>query len=55
MTRLVEFECSKCGHTYSVFTKGNTARCPQCGTNNKKRLTAPAVHYKGTGFYSTDK
>lgn len=54
MNRLLEFDCSRCGNTYSVFTGGDTARCPKCGTNNKKKITAPSVHYKGQGFYSTD-
>ena len=29
-------------------------KCPTCGKKVERILFAPSIHYKGSGFYSTD-
>lgn len=54
---LYEYECSKCHHRFEVIEK-NTAseikKCPKCGGRAKRQLSAPAIQFKGTGWYVTD-
>lgn len=54
---LYEYECQKCGHRFEKIQKFSDApikKCPECGGKVEKLLTAPAVHFKGSGFYGTD-
>jgi putative FmdB family regulatory protein len=30
------------------------SHCPKCGGEMKKLLSAPAIQFKGSGFYKTD-
>ena len=30
------------------------ANCPICGAESDRQISIPAVHYKGSGFYTTD-
>ena len=52
-----EYRCQS-GHTFEVFQRMSDApleACVVCGENGvEKVLFAPAVHFKGSGFYSTD-
>jgi putative FmdB family regulatory protein len=54
---LYEYECSKCHHRFEIIEK-NTAseikKCPKCGGRAKRQLSAPAIQFKGTGWYVTD-
>ena len=52
-----EYRCPD-GHTFELFQRMSDPRpdaCEVCGAAPVERvLSAPAVHFKGSGFYSTD-
>jgi putative FmdB family regulatory protein len=52
-----EYRCPE-GHTFELFQRMSDPRpdaCVVCGAAPVERLlSAPAVHFKGSGFYSTD-
>lgn len=52
-----EYRCPN-GHTFELFQRMSDsppAECEVCGASPVERvLFAPAIHYKGSGFYSTD-
>ncbi len=53
-----DYRCPQCGHDYEAFQKisdRTRAKCPECGTRGKRRITGGAgIHFKGPGFYITD-
>ena len=54
---LYEYECSKCGHRFEKIQKFSDPppkSCPKCGGKVKKLPSAPAIQFKGTGWYITD-
>ena len=54
---LYEYKCSACGSSFEVLQKVNEPRlkqCPKCGGQLKKVLSAPAIQFKGSGWYITD-
>lgn len=54
---LYEFRCESCGHeleTLVAFSEPLPTTCEKCGGVLKKLLAAPAVQFKGSGFYLTD-
>ena len=55
---LYEYECSVCGHRFELiqrFADPPASACVACGKGPvHKLLSAPAVHFKGTGWYVTD-
>lgn len=54
---IYEFKCPK-GHYFEIFqrmTDDPPEVCSECGRAPLQRVLHPvAVHYKGSGFYSTD-
>jgi putative FmdB family regulatory protein len=54
---IYEYRCPN-GHTFEVFQKMSDApveTCTACGAGPVEKLLFPvAVHFKGSGFYSTD-
>ena len=54
---IYEYKCPN-GHLFEVFhgmTEDGPSVCPVCGEGPLQRVLHPvAVHYKGSGFYSTD-
>jgi putative FmdB family regulatory protein len=54
---IYEYRCPN-GHTFEVFQKMSDApadSCAVCGASPVEKLLFPvAVHFKGSGFYSTD-
>ena len=54
---IYEYRCPQ-GHLFEVFhgmTEDGPSACEICGAAPVKRVLHPvAVHYKGSGFYSTD-
>ena len=54
---LYEYKCPN-GHLFEVMhgmTEPTPETCPTCGASPLVRVLHPvAVHYKGSGFYSTD-
>ncbi len=55
---LYEFQCPKCGHRFEriqKFSDPDPKKCPKCGAGKIERLLhAPAVQFKGSGWYVTD-
>ena len=53
---LYEYKCEK-GHVFEVmqsFSDEALSKCEECGAPAQRVLHAPAVHFKGKGFYNTD-
>lgn len=54
---LYEYQCLSCGKRTELLQRMSDAplaTCPQCGGEVKKLISAPAVQFKGTGWYVTD-
>jgi len=54
---LYEYECKKCHHRFERIQKFSdplVKKCPECGGRVEQVLTAPAVQFKGSGWYVTD-
>jgi len=54
---LYEYQCVKCGHRYEKIKKFSDPpdkKCPECGGKVEQLLSAPAVQFKGSGWYVTD-
>ena len=54
---IYEYECKKCGHRFEriqKFSDKPVTRCPECGGKVEQVLHAPAVQFKGSGWYVTD-
>jgi putative FmdB family regulatory protein len=53
---LYEYECPKDGTFEQVrkFSDPPLVACPTCGGPIEKLLSAPAIQFKGTGWYITD-
>jgi putative FmdB family regulatory protein len=54
---LYEYECQKCGHRFEKiqrFSDPLVKICPECGGKVKKLFSAPAIRFKGSGWYVTD-
>lgn len=51
---LYEYECKECGRRTEKIQKFSDAEltvCPHCGGRIERTLTAPAVQFKGGGWY----
>jgi putative FmdB family regulatory protein len=53
---LYEYQCPKCGRFELIrkFSDDLLTKCPTCGSDVQKLLSAPAIQFKGTGWYITD-
>ena len=54
---LYEYRCKSCDHTFEKiqsFSAPEEKECPVCGGPVEKLLSAPAVQFKGSGWYVTD-
>ncbi len=54
---LYEYLCKKCGHKTELIQNHGSRplrTCPDCGGSVKKMISAPAIQFKGSGFYITD-
>jgi putative FmdB family regulatory protein len=54
---LYEYQCKKCHHRFEriqKFSDPHVRKCPDCGGPVEQMLSAPAAHFKGSGFYVTD-
>ena len=54
---LYEYQCTKCKHRFEKiqkFSDPDVKKCPECGAKVEKLLSAPAVQFKGSGWYVTD-
>jgi putative FmdB family regulatory protein len=54
---LYEYECKKCHHRFEKIQKFSdrmVRKCPDCGGVVEQMISAPAVQFKGSGWYVTD-
>ena len=54
---IYEYQCTKCNDRTEViqkFTDPPYAACTKCGGEVRKLMSAPAIQFKGSGFYKTD-
>src|SRR6202047_3678636 len=54
---LYEYECKKCHHRFEKIQKFSdrmVRKCPDCGGPVEQMISAPAVQFKGSGWYVTD-
>ena len=52
-----EYLCKKCGHGFEQIRKFSDRQlrtCPECGGVIEQVISAPAVQFKGSGWYVTD-
>ena len=54
---IYEYECKKCKAHIEAFQKVSDkplTKCRNCGGKLEKKLSAPAIQFKGSGWYVTD-
>ncbi|MGC2197524.1 MAG: zinc ribbon domain-containing protein [Terriglobales bacterium] len=54
---LYEYQCKKCHHRFEriqKFSDPHVKKCPDCGGSVELVVSAPAVQFKGSGWYVTD-
>lgn len=53
---LYEYQCPQCGRFELIqkFSDPPLTACPTCNAEVHKLLSAPAIQFKGTGWYVTD-
>jgi putative FmdB family regulatory protein len=54
---LYEYQCKKCGRKFEriqKFSDKPVKKCPECGGPVEQTISAPAVQFKGSGWYVTD-
>ena len=54
---IYEYQCKKCKHRFEKiqsFKDKPIKKCPECGGSVEQLLHAPAVQFKGAGWYVTD-
>jgi putative FmdB family regulatory protein len=54
---LYEYECAKCHHRFEKIEHvdaSTTKKCPKCGARAARLPSAPAIQFKGSGWYVTD-
>ena len=54
---IYEFQCKKCRHRFEKiqsFSAKMPKKCPECGGALEQLQHAPAIHFKGAGWYVTD-
>ena len=52
-----DFKCKKCSEVVEVVRPSaddSPVPCPSCGGETKRVFSPVGVHFKGSGFYSTD-
>ena len=52
-----EYLCKNCGHSFEQirkFSDKQLRKCPECGGVIEQVISAPAVQFKGSGWYVTD-
>jgi putative FmdB family regulatory protein len=52
-----EYLCKKCGHRFEQirkFSDKQLRKCPECGGVIEQVISAPAVQFKGSGWYVND-
>jgi len=54
---LYEYACKRCGTHFEKIEKVNgphMRKCTKCGGKVEQQVSAPAIQFKGSGWYVTD-
>ncbi len=54
---LYEYRCTNCGERIEILQhvgEGPPRECPHCAGHRETVLSAPALQFKGSGWYVTD-
>ena len=54
---LYEYRCKNCGHRFEKiqsFSAPEEKECPVCHGPVERLISAPAIQFKGSGWYATD-
>ena len=54
---IYEYECQKCSARQEVYQKVDDKppkKCSKCGGRLERMISAPAIQFKGSGWYVTD-
>lgn len=54
---IYDYRCEHCGHAFSAVQSFNDEpleKCPNCGKRPRRLIVAPAIVFKGSGWYKTD-
>ena len=54
---IYEYECTKCKAHVEAFQKVSDkplTKCSKCGGKLERQISAPAIQFKGSGWYVTD-
>jgi len=54
---LYEYKCAKCGKLFEKIepnTASEIKKCPICGGKAPRQFAAPAIQFKGSGWYVND-
>jgi putative FmdB family regulatory protein len=54
---LYEYRCKQCGHQFEKiqsFSAPDEKECPQCKGEVERLISAPAIQFKGAGWYVND-
>jgi len=54
---LYEYQCVQCGERVEIIQRLSDpphSECAKCGGEMKKLMSAPAIQFKGSGWYKTD-
>ena len=54
---LYEYKCKDCGHQFEKiqsFSAPDVKECPVCHGPVERLISAPAIQFKGSGWYATD-
>lgn len=54
---LYEYRCKQCGHQFEKiqsFSAPDEKECPVCKGPVERLISAPAIQFKGAGWYVTD-
>ena len=52
-----DYHCPVCDEVFELtqsFDSEPVAECPKCGSRSRRLISHPAIHFKGSGFYTTD-
>ena len=52
-----DYRCEACEHVFEVtqsFNSEPAAQCPRCEKSARRLVSKVAIHFKGSGWYSTD-
>ena len=54
---LYEYQCKQCQHRFEKiqsFSAPEEKVCPECGGEVERLISAPAIQFKGAGWYVND-